>query len=192
MFWSWIKRRIVHERKAFKVLRSQERQNYNFKTFKFQRFTIYITFSMKHIVRRSFSTVIELLMGCVMRARYGLENLYLCRCEWVRPFFGKMGGVVFTSHSSVTVQFDRSPQWRSPVIVLLFPQPAPFPFLLAQSLSQFCCHHLKVKKVTRSQPTSKITDSPLPSSRQLLGLILQGRLSVLSHSCLLCWCTENG
>lgn len=111
-------------------------------------------------------------------------KIYICAgVSEYAPSSGRWGGVVFTSHSSVTVQFDRSPQWRSPVIVLLFPQPAPFPFLLAQALSQFCCHHLKVKKVTLSQLTSKITDSPLPSSRQLLGLILQGRLSVLSHSC---------
>lgn len=188
-----MKRRIDHERKAFKSLEVKKGKIIISKLLNFKDL-LYISHSLWNILfaALSFSTLIELLMECVMRARYGLENLYSCRSEWARPFFGKMGGMVFTSHSSATVQFDRSPQWLSPVVVLSFPQPAPFPLLLAQALRQFCCHHLKVKKVTLSQPTSKITDSPLPSSRQLLGLILQGRLSVLSHSCLLSWCTENG
>lgn len=98
---------------------------------------IYISHSLWNILfaALSFSSLIELLMECVMRARYGLENLYLCRSEWVRPFFGKTGGMVLT-----------------------YPQ---------------------------------VLHSSLPEG-QSLGLILQGRLLLLSHSCFLCWCTENG
>lgn len=116
----------------------------------------------------------------------GWKNPHLCRRDSVHPFSGKTGGAVFTSHSRIIFQLDRTAMLMEPqdgcLSSLNFP---PSPFYWHRVSVNNCCRHSKVREVPLphlSQRTNfpQSSDSP---PKQAGRLILQGRLSVFSHSC---------